>query len=41
MGVDANVITAERIKEELSKNKTEGAVNSGFKMGLTPSSTAT
>ena len=37
MGVDANVITAERIKEELSKNKTlEGAVNSGFKMGLTP-----
>ena len=37
MGVDANVITTERIKEELSKNKTlEGAVNSGFKMGLTP-----
>ncbi|WP_294759093.1 protein translocase subunit SecF [uncultured Gemmiger sp.] len=37
MGVDANVITAERIKEELSKNKTlDGAVNSGFKMGLTP-----
>ena len=37
MGVDANVITDERIKEELSKNKTlEGAVNSGFKMGLTP-----
>ena len=37
MGVDANVITAERIKEELSKNKTlEGAVTSGFKMGLTP-----
>ena len=37
MGVDANVITAERIKEELSKNKTlEGAVSSGFKMGLTP-----
>ena len=37
MGVDANVITAERIMEELSKNKTlEGAVNSGFKMGLTP-----
>ena len=37
MGVDANVITAERIKEELSKNKTlEGAVNSGSKMGLTP-----
>ena len=37
MGVDANVITAERIKEELAKNKTlEGAVKSGFKMGLTP-----
>ena len=37
MGVAANVITAERIKEELAKNKTlEGAVNSGFKMGLTP-----
>ena len=37
MGVDANVITAERIKEELSKDKTlEGAVKSGFKMGLTP-----
>lgn len=37
MGVDANVITAERIKEELAKNKTlEGAVSSGFKMGLTP-----
>lgn len=37
MGVDANVITAERIKEELSKNKTlEGAVKSGFKMGLAP-----
>ena len=37
MGVDANVITAERIKEELSKNKTlDGAIKSGFKMGLTP-----
>ena len=37
MGVDANVITAERIKEELSKNKTlPAAVKSGFKMGLTP-----
>src|SRR5699024_9510402 len=33
----SNVITAERIKEELSKNKTlDGAVKSGFKMGLTP-----
>ncbi len=37
MGVDANVITAERIKEELSNGKTlDGALNSGFKMGLTP-----
>ncbi len=37
MGVDANVITAERIKEELAKNKTlPAAVKSGFKMGLTP-----
>ena len=37
MGVDANVITAERIKEELAKNKTlPVAVKSGFKMGLTP-----
>ncbi|MDD6319324.1 MAG: protein translocase subunit SecF [Oscillospiraceae bacterium] len=37
MGVDANVITAERIKEELSKNKTlDGAIASGFKRGLTP-----
>ena len=37
MGVDANVITAERIKEELAKNKTlDGAVNSGFKLGLAP-----
>ncbi len=37
MGVDANVITAERIKEELSKNKTlDGAIKSGFKMGLAP-----
>ena len=36
MGVDANVITAERIKEELAKNKTlPAAVKSGFKMGLT------
>ena len=37
MGVDANVITAERIREELSKNKTlDGAIASGFRMGLTP-----
>ena len=37
MGVDANVITAERIKEELAKDKTlPAAVKSGFKMGLTP-----
>ena len=37
MGVDANVITAERIKEELAKNKTlPAAVKSGFKMGLPP-----
>ena len=37
IGVDANVITAERIKEELAKNKTlPAAVKSGFKMGLTP-----
>ena len=32
MGVDANVITAERIKEELDNGKTiEGAINAGFK----------
>ncbi len=37
MGVDANVITAERIREELAKNKTlDGAISGGFKMGLTP-----
>lgn len=37
MGVDANVITAERIREELAKGKTlDGAIASGFKMGLTP-----
>ena len=40
MGVDANVITAERIKEELGNGKTlDGAIASGFKMGLTPSLT--
>ena len=32
MGVDANIITAERIKEELDKGKTlDGAIESGFK----------
>lgn len=32
MGVDANIITAERIKEELNNGKTlDGAVESGFK----------
>ncbi len=37
MGVDANVITAERIKEEIANGKTlDGALSSGFKMGLTP-----
>lgn len=37
MGVDANVITAERIKEELAKNKTlPAAVKSGFKIGHDP-----
>lgn len=37
MGVDANVITAERIREELAKGKTlDGAISSGFRMGLTP-----
>ncbi len=37
MGVDANVITAERIKEELKTGKTlDGALNSGFSRGLAP-----
>ena len=37
MGVDANVITAERIKEEINKGKTlDGAISAGFKNGLTP-----
>lgn len=37
MGVDANVITAERIREELAKGKTlDGAISSGFRMGLAP-----
>ena len=36
MGVDANVITAERIKEELRNGKSiDGAVDSGFKRGFT------
>ena len=37
MGVDANVITAERIREELANGKSiEGAVKAGFKRGLSP-----
>ena len=37
MGVDANVITAERIKEELRAGKSlPGALKSGFARGLTP-----
>ena len=37
MGVDANVITAERIKEELRGGKSlDGALKSGFARGLTP-----
>ncbi len=37
MGVDANVITAERIKEELKSGKTlDGALNAGFSRGLAP-----
>ena len=36
MGVDANVITAERIREELENGKTiEGAINAGFKRAFT------
>lgn len=36
MGVDANVITAERIKEELYAGKTlDGAINAGFQRGFT------
>ena len=36
MGVDANVITAERIKEELHSGKTlDGAINSGYKRAFT------
>lgn len=37
MGVDANVITAERIKEELKAGKTlDGALSAGFSRGLAP-----
>ena len=37
MGVDANVITAERIREEIRKGKTiDGALQSGFARGLAP-----
>jgi SecD/SecF fusion protein len=37
MGVDANVITAERISEELRSGKSlDGALKSGFARGLTP-----
>lgn len=36
MGVDANVITSERVKEELYKGKTlDGAIESGFKTAFT------
>ena len=37
MGVDANVIIAERIREELGKGKSlDGAIAGGFHMGLAP-----
>ncbi len=37
MGVDANVITAERIKEELATGKSlNGAIQTGFERGLVP-----
>ena len=37
MGVDANIITAERIKEELKNGKTiDGALSAGFARGLIP-----
>jgi len=36
IGVDANIITAERIKEELRKGKTlDGSINIGFSRGFT------
>src|SRR5699024_12167012 len=37
MGVDPNVITSERTREERGKKKTlDGAIANGLKMGLTP-----
>ncbi len=37
MGVDANIITAERIKEELRSGKSlDGAITAGFQRGLAP-----
>ncbi len=37
MGVDANVIAAERIKEEIRSGKSiDGAIRAGFEHGLTP-----
>ena len=37
MGVDANIITAERIREEVRSGKTlDGAISAGFSRGLTP-----
>ena len=37
MGVDANVITAERIREELANGKSiDGALKAGFQRGLAP-----
>ncbi len=37
MGVDANIITAERIKEELRNGKSlDGAITAGFERGLSP-----
>lgn len=37
MGVDANVITAERIKEEVRSGKTlDGSIKAGFQRGLSP-----
>ncbi|MEG0763417.1 MAG: protein translocase subunit SecD, partial [Oscillospiraceae bacterium] len=37
MGVDANVITAERIKEEVRSGKTlDGSIQAGFIRGLSP-----